>query len=384
MNGGALAAGGVLTIDLAAIVANWRLLQTRVAPAECAAVVKADAYGLGVAQVAPALYRAGCRTFFVATVDEGITLRRVLGPPLAAPTHPTDAATDAATIYLLSSWIVGSEDDILAHRLQPVLNSLGDIDAWSAAAGRVGRRLPAAIQLDTGMSRLGLPPEELATVADSSDRLRGVRPTAIVSHLACADEPAHPLNASQLIHFREALSRLPPARTSFANSAGIFLGPAYHGHLVRPGIALYGGAPRPDQPNPMRPVVRLDGRILQVREIDEGTTVGYGAIHQSAGRERIATVAVGYADGLLRSLGNRGTGYVGDTPVPLVGRVSMDLITFNVSELPEAQVRPGTFIELLGPHASVDAMAHDAGTIAYEILTALGRRYHRIYIASDQ
>lgn len=383
MSGTARSAGGVLSIDLDAIVANWRLLQARVAPAECAAVVKADAYGLGVNRVAMALFSAGCRTFFVATVDEGIALRRVLGPPLVAPTHPTAAAEDAATIYLLSAWIIGSEDAILAHRLQPVLNSLGDVDAWTATANRLGRTLPAAIQLDTGMSRLGLSVAEQTTISASPDRLRGVRPTAIVSHLACADEPAHPLNANQLVHFREALTRLPPARASFANSAGIFLGPAYHGQLVRPGVALYGGAPRPDQPNPMRPVVRLEGRIVQVREIDEGTTVGYGAIHQSAGRERIATVAVGYADGFLRSLGNRGTGYVGDRPVPLVGRVSMDLITFNVSELPEAQVRPGTYIELIGPHVSLDAIARDAGTIAYEILTALGRRYHRVYTQSD-
>lgn len=376
-------AGAVLTIDLDAIVDNWRMLRAQVAPAECAAVVKADAYGLGVAEVAPALTQTGCRTFFVATIDEGITLRSLLGPAPSIPEAVSDA-DDAASIYVLNGLIAGCEDDLIANRLQPVLNSLGEIDAWTAAARRLGQPLPAAIHVDTGMSRLGLPAGELAAVAAAPDRLSGLRLTAVLSHLACADEVAHPLNAGQLVRFREALTRLPPARASLANSSGIFLGPAYHGQLVRPGVALYGGSPRADQASPMRSVVRLDARILQVREIDEGISVGYGATHQSARRERIATVAVGYADGYLRSLSNRGTGYIGNRLVPLVGRVSMDLITFDVSDLPEDEVRPGRPIELIGPHLPVDSVAHNAGTIAYEILTALGARYHRVYARSDR
>jgi alanine racemase len=383
MSGTARTAGAVLTIDLDGIAANWRALQARVAPAECAAVVKADAYGLGVAEVVPALVRAGCRTFFVATIDEGVTIRRLLGPPPSQPTRATDAP-EAPVVYILNGLLAGCENDLIDHGLQPVLNSLGEIDAWTAAARRRGHVLPAAIHIDTGMSRLGLPPDELAIVAAAPDRLEGLQPTAIVSHLACAEEPADPLNRSQLQRFREALTRLPPARASFANSSGIFLGPDYHAQLVRPGVALYGGAPRPDQANPMHPVVRLDGRILQVRTIDEGTSVGYGAAHKSVGQERIATVSVGYGDGFFRSLSNRGTGHVGDRAVPLVGRVSMDLITFDVSKVPEGEVRPGMFIELIGPHMPVDAIARDAGTIAYEILTALGARYHRVYTRNDR
>ncbi|QNT68568.1 alanine racemase [Defluviicoccus vanus] len=372
-------ASAVLTIDLDAIVANWRWLQAMVSPAECAAVVKANAYGLGVAAVAPALAAADCRTFFVSSVDEGIHLRCILGLPPPAKRH---RSAKSAAIYLLNGLISGCEADLTAHELQPVLNSLAEIDAWTAHARRLDRPLPAAIQVDTGMSRLGLPPEELAIVATDRQRLQGIQLTAIVSHLACAEAPSHHLNALQLSRFRDALTRLPPARPSLANSSGILLGTDYHGRLVRPGIALYGGAPRPEEANPMQPVLRLEGRVLQVRTIDAATTVGYGATHQSARRERIATVAVGYADGYLRSLSSRGTGYIGDRPVPLVGRVSMDLITFDVSGLPEADVRPGTPIELIGPHHSVDAVASDAGTIAYEILTSLGSRYRRVYTRS--
>ena len=200
-----------------------------------------------------------------------------------------------------------------------------------------------------------------------------------MSHLACADTPEHPLNARQRDSFRAALAILPKAPVSFANSSGIYLGADYWGDLARPGAALYGVAPVPGQPNPMRGVVRLDGKILQVRQIDSGSTVGYGASHRAVGRERIATVAVGYADGFMRSLGNRGSGYIGAQRVPIVGRVSMDLITFDVSDVPELLARPGATIELIGPDHPIDAIAAEAGTIGYEILTALGARFARVY-----
>lgn len=375
MSTSAHTAGAILTVDLDGIVENWRTLQARVAPADCAAVVKADAYGLGVAAVAPALQAAGCRDFFVATIDEGLALREILTP--GAATDPECAPP--ADIYVLNGLIPGCEDALIARAVQPVLNDLLEVDAWTAAARRHGRALPAALQLDTGMSRLGLTPDDQQIVTNDPQRLAGIRLTAIISHLACADELAHPLNVSQLNCFRDILTRMPPARASLANSAGIFLGLGYHGRLVRPGIALYGGAPLPYQANPMRPVVRLDARVLQVRAIDAGTTVGYGATHQSAARERIATLSAGYADGILRSLSNRGTGYVGEKLVRLVGRVSMDLMTFDVSAVPESEVQPGTFVELIGPHVPIDTVAAEAGTIAYEILTSLGRRYHRVY-----
>lgn len=361
-------AGAVLSIDLRKIVANWQLLRARVAPAQCAAVVKADAYGLGNAQVAPALLDAGCKVFFVATIDEGIALQQTLRDSEAA-----------RIVHVLNGIMPATETDLAENALRPVLNSLGEIDAWAALARRHGRPLPAALHVDTGMSRLGLTAEDLNVLADDPSRLDGIRVTLVMSHLACADDPEQQLNVHQLAMFSAARVRLPSAASSLANSSGIFLGADFWGDLVRPGAALYGIAPVPGQPNPMQAVVRLHGRIVQVREIDTGSTVGYGATHQAAGRERIATVAVGYADGFLRSLSNRGSGYIGSRRVPLVGRVSMDLITFDVSDIPPSTISPGDMVELIGPHHSVDAIASEAGTIGYEILTSLGARYARVY-----
>jgi alanine racemase len=367
-------AGAVLTIDLDAIAANYRLLRKRAAPAECAAVVKADAYGLGAGKVAPALAAQGCRTFFVAHVDEGIAVRRALSETATGTAPGSEPA-----VYVLNGPPGNAETVLAEHRLTPVLNSLADIDAWAAFARRSGVPRAAALHVDTGMSRLGLPPTERAVLCDDATRLDGVRLTYVMSHLACADEPDHPLNPRQLEAFRSARRRLPAAPGSFANSSGIFLGDAYHVDMVRPGAALHGVAPVPGKPNPMAQVVRLQGRILQVREIDSPETVGYGATHLAGGRETIATVAVGYADGYLRSLGNHGSGYIGEIRVPVVGRVSMDLITFDVSAVPEFQARPGAMVDVIGPRNPIDLIAAEAGTIGYEILTSLGARYHRVY-----
>lgn len=374
-------AGAILTVDLDAIAANYRLLRDRVAPARCAAVVKADAYGLGAEQVVPVLLGAGCQTFFVAQLEEGIAVRRTITAAQEMQDGGlADAPTNEIAVYVLNGAPPGFESVLREHRLRPVLNSLADIDAWSSFARRVGQRLPAALHVDTGMSRLGLSPGEPAILYEQLDRLDGIQITMVMSHLACADEPLHPLNRKQLHAFQEARRRLPQAPSSFANSSGIFLGRDYHGDLARPGIAIYGGTPIAGEPSPMAQVVCLQGRILQVREIDRGQTVGYGATHRAQRRERIATVAVGYADGYLRSLSNRGTGYIGNTEVPLVGRVSMDLITFDVTEVPEQQVPPGAMIELIGSHKTVDSLATAADTISYELLTGLGRRYHRVYV----
>ena len=323
------------------------------------------AYGLGMAQVAPALASAGCRTFVVAHLGEGVALRHILAD---------------AEIHVLNGLMPGTAATFGNSRLVPVLNSLGDIDAWAAFCRGEGRRLPADIHIDTGMSRLGLPPVELDALADDPARLRDFTVGHVMSHLACADEPDHPMNRDQLERFRQAIGRLPAAKRSFANSAGIFLGPDFHFDLARPGIALYGGNPRPGQPNPMAQVLRLQGKILQVRDVDTPQTVGYGASHRISGPGRIATVAVGYADGFLRSLGNAGWGFVGDIRAPIVGRVSMDLITLDVTAVPEPLARPGGRVDLIGPHNPIDAVADAAGTISYEILTGLGPRYHRVYV----
>ena len=358
-------AGAILTIDLDAVADNYRRLCAELGAAACAAVVKADAYGLGMARVAPALARAGARTFFVAQLEEAIALRAMF---------PVEVE-----IYVLNGLGAGPVAEFQAGRVHPVLNSLGEIDAWAAAARAAGRALPAAVHIDTGISRLGLPDDELAALAADRGRLAGIDLRYLLSHLACADRPEHPLNAEQLRRFRAARARLPDAPASLANSSGIFLGADYHLDLARPGVALYGVNPTPGQPNPMRQVVRLQGKILQVREIDASRTVGYGATHRAAGPTRIATVAVGYADGYLRSLSNRGSAWLGDRRVPVVGRVSMDLITLDVTGASAEAARPGAFVDLIGADLSTDEVAEAAGTIGYEILTSLGRRYHRVY-----
>lgn len=357
-------AAAVLEIDLAAVVANWRLLAERVGPAECAAVVKADGYGLGAVPVAQALAAAGCRLFFVATLDEGLALRK--------------AAPQACEIAVLHGPPPNSAAEFAEAGLVPVLNDPGQVAEWRRIAARRGP-LPAMLHLDTGMARLGMTPRDFGRLADDLCRPSLIRWRALLSHLACADEPDHPLNRAQHARFLAARRRWPEIPASLAASSGIFLGEDYHFDLVRPGAALYGVNPQPGQPNPLRQIVRLEARILQIREVDAGQTVGYGATHVAASAARLATVAVGYADGLMRSLSRRGSGRIGGVRVPLLGRVSMDLAVFDVSAVDAEDARPGGLIELLGEDYGVDAAAADAGTIGYEILTALGRRYHRIY-----
>lgn len=357
-------ATAVLTVDLAAIVANWGLVAARASGAEAAAVVKADAYGLGAGQVAPALYAAGCRSFFVATIDEGIALRPAL---------------PEGRVFVLCGPLPGAEGDLARHHLTPVLNSLDQIASWSAL-GRTLGGLDAALHIDTGMSRLGLERPELERLAAEPGLLDGIRPVLVMSHMACADDDTHPKNAEQLAAFRRLEALLPAGcPRSLAASSTVFLGPDYHFGLVRPGAALYGVNPQPGRPNPLAPVARLSAKILQVRDVDTPMTVGYGATHRVPGKGRIATVAAGYADGLFRSLGNRGYGIIGGARVPVVGRISMDLTTFDVGGVPADIARPGAVIDLLSPDHGVDELAAEAGTIGYEVLTALGRRYARVY-----
>jgi alanine racemase len=352
-------AHAVLTIDLAAVVANWRLLQAK---HRSGAVVKADGYGLGAAPVAAALAAAGCRDFFVATPDEALALR---------------ATIPDSALVVLGGLFAGAEADYAAHGLIPALGSLAEIDAWSAFARRLGRKLPAFLHFDTGMSRTGLDARECAILAQDHDRLAGVDVRCVMSHLVSAEVPEDPANAVQRDRFVAFCARLPPARRSLANSAGIFLGGAFGFDLARPGSALFGVNPAPTGKNPMRSVVRLSARVLTVREIAAGATVGYSGTWTAPRASRIATVGVGYADGWHRTHSNTGAAFFDGHPVPLVGRVSMDLTTYDVTDQPA--VRPGSWLELLGPRRSVDAAARDAGTIGYEVLTALGRRYHRDY-----
>lgn len=361
-----------LTIDLGALVANYRLLKLRAAPADCAAAIKAGAYGLGAERAAPALFAAGCRHFFVAVLDEAIALRPVV---------------PQANIYVLSGPLGGDEAEYRAHNLTPVLNSRPQIESWWTWS-LSGAPVPAALHIDTGMSRLGLSAEELDwLIADPA--LLAVMPVPLVlSHLACSEEPDDPMNQGQLARWRAALDRLLPLLSerpilSFANSSGIFLGPDFHFDLVRPGAALYGINPTPAVSNPMRQVVGLKARILQVRQIDRGQTVGYGA-HRATRATRLATLGLGYADGIPRTLSHVGAAFVGGIRAPFVGRVSMDLITIDVGDVPAHLAEPGAWAEILGPQQGVDELGAAAGTIGYEILTSLGRRYARRYLPAEQ
>ncbi|MCB9948437.1 MAG: alanine racemase [Rhodospirillaceae bacterium] len=360
-------ASAVLTIDLGAIADNYRTLAAKVRPARCAVVVKADAYGLGIEQVVPCLEAAGANFFFVAQPEEGVRVRQ-----LAPRAH----------VAVLNGLMAGVEADYAHNRLIPVLNDLGQIDRWTRLA-RAGReRLGAIIHVDTGMNRLGLPPAELDQLAQDPSRLAGLDLRCIMSHLACADVAGHPLTVQQADAFRAALARLPEAAASLANSSGIFRGEALHFDLARPGVALYGVNPTPESPNPMRPCVRLDARILQVRDVDSPMTVGYGASHHVTGPGKIATIAVGYADGYLRSLGGRAAVGLGGRLAPVVGRISMDLTTVDVTDFAEDTVHAGGWVEVIGPALSVDTVAEAAGTIGYEILTSLGARYRRRYVGA--
>ncbi|MBI1217728.1 MAG: alanine racemase [Rhodobacteraceae bacterium] len=339
-----------LTIDLDAIAANWRALD-RLSDhgTQTAAVVKADAYGLGVARVARALARAGARRFFVAVAEEGAALREALGP--------------GPQICVLSGHMAGDTDMIGDLDLTPMLNSLDQMTRHlEALPGR-----PFGIQLDTGMNRLGMEPDEWAAVAAIALE---AGPELLMSHLACADEPDHPMNAEQLATFH-ALTDGTGVPRSLAATGGILLGSAYHFDLTRPGIGLYGGLPFAEA----QPALRLTLPVIQTRMLEPGETVGYGCAWAAEAPAMIATVSGGYADGLLRSLSGRAVLWADDVPCPLIGRVSMDLITVDVSHL----AAPPKSLDLIGPDQGVDALAEQAGTIGYEILTGLGARYARRY-----
>lgn len=364
-----LSARSVLSVDLGALRANWAKLNQVSGRAECAGVVKADAYGLGLEPIARALTNEGCKTFFVATIDEGRRARMV---------------QPGATIYILDGLLPGAETNYTGFDLKPVLSSLAEIRDWAAYSRSRGRRLPAAIHIDTGMNRMGLPESEVEQLAAEPGLLDNFEVCLIVSHLACADEPGNAMNEMQRQRFEYLRAKLPPAPASLANSGGTFLGNGYHFDLVRPGIALYGGRAHETGPNLMKSVVTCAARIMQVRDVGVGASIGYGATYRVQRPSRIATIGVGYADGFLRALsvgtGEAGpVGFIGDYPVPIVGRVSMDFITVDVTDVPPEMTRRGAWVEVMGPRITVDDLTDKAGTIGYELLTRLGQRVHRVY-----
>lgn len=357
------AAGLTLTIDLGALAANWKRLAALASPAECAAVVKADAYGIGIGAAVPALWAAGCRTFFVALPEEGARVRA--------------AAPDAA-IYVLNGFLADWSETFRNASLRPVLSTFASIEAW--AQHSPGK--PSAIQVDTGMNRLGLSLHEALEIARRRTLLAEASPQLLMSHLACADEPDNPMNAAQLALFREIRAQFRTLPASLANSAGIHLGPDYHFDMVRPGIALYGAAFSRDLP-PLSVVVTAKARILQIRDGAAGEAVGYGATLHLEADTRIAILSAGYADGYHRSAGSSdgragASGWLRGRRVPLLGRVSMDVTAVDVTSI--AGASEGDEVELFGPNIPIDEAAAAAGTIGYEFLTGLSRRAARVYI----
>lgn len=368
-------AGGRLTIDVDALVANWLMLAEKSKPGRASAVVKADAYGLGIVHVVPALWQAGCRSFFVALAEEGLRVKAV--------------APDAQ-VFVLNGFFADGFSVFEQSNLIPVLGSLHDLGLWKELNAGRDEKLPYALHVDTGMNRLGL------TVNEAIQFAGGVaddKPVLLITHLAAADDQTHVLNRRQFESFQKLRAAFAGIESSIANSPGIFHSLSAGYDLTRPGVAMYGGEPLSGIANPMRPVVTLEARIIQIRTGLKDETAGYGATATLEGDTRIAVCSAGYADGYLRSASGSGvplrnavpaggSGFVAGMKVPVIGRVTMDLTSFDISSLPEDAVEPGDYIELIGPNITLDDAARAAGTIGYELLTGLGNRYHRRYLYS--
>ena len=356
---------GVLEIRLSSLVRNYQIMAKKSGKAATAAVVKADAYGLGLENIVPQLIAAGCASFFVANLNEAINCRRF------AP---------AADIYVFSGFVGQQADLFLSENIIPCLNSLRQIKMWQAACAQLGKPLPAAINIDTGFNRLGLDEGETMSLSEDTELFSGWSLKLIMSHLACGDNPEHPMNNAQRERFLNAAALLPEAPKSLANSAGIFLGETFHFDLTRCGISLYGGAAQGSE-TALETVISVYGHILQIKNISIGETVGYGATYVAQSEQTIAIVSVGYADGFLRASGHAhapfALAHVKNMPAPIIGRVSMDLLAIDITNI-DTSLETGDRVELLGANSLVDKVASQAGTISYELLTGLGNRYKRI------
>ena len=362
-----------LHIDLVAMRANYRKFADFAAPADCSAAVKANGYGLGIDRVARALWAEGCRVFFVALLAEADELRTIL---------------PEATIYVLNGLPPGSCDQFTGNKLRPVLCSLDEVSEWSNHSAAEGRKHPAALHIESGINRLGLTANDVLHLSDRSDLLEAFKLTLVLSHLASGDEPANPSNKAQIQIFNKLRAKLPAAPASLANSPGALLGREFAFDLVRPGIGLYGGRPGSEGANQMKPVVHLTAKISQVRTVQAGEKVGYSGSWIAERDSQIAVIPVGYADGYRRSLSSdpekpHARIWINGHYAPVVGRVSMDMITVDVTDLPAEVAKRGADVELIGAHVTIDELAERAGTIAYEIFTGLGSRFARVY-SSDE
>ncbi|KEC54761.1 alanine racemase [Bartonella koehlerae] len=358
-------ATAIATIDVRAIVANYVTLAQHVAPTECSAVVKANAYGLGANKIAPALYQAGCRTFFVAQIEEALQLKTVL--------------PENVMIALLNGFPHKAEEFVAQSGIVPLLNSWSAIEDWQTLCQKKNKKFPAIIQVDTNMSRLGLDKKELQKLIKHPTIFEKAEIKYILSHLANGEDASHSSNNKQLAAFKRVLAQLPTCKVSFANSGGIFLGSDFYFDLVRPGIALYGVDPHGKHPTPLKAVVKLEAQVLQSRFIDAGIPVGYGESFMTHRPSTLATISIGYADGWPRILSNKGTVYFNGHKLPIVGHISMDSIIVDATDLDKKPQR-GDWVELIGPHQPLEKVSIDTNTIPHEILTSLGKRYKRIYI----
>ncbi len=356
---------GNLVINLKALSANYRLFQDKVGDScAVAGVVKADAYGLGLKTIVKALTALDCPQYFVATLDEAIQLRDV---------------NAKAPVAVLGGLFHRAENDYLHHNITPILNSPDDITRWQDLAGQKSQMLPAFLHIDTGMNRLGLSADETSALLQGKTKFEGIEIKTIMTHFACADDKNHPLTKKQAHDFANIAQHFEQSQKSLANSPGLFRSDAHHHDMVRPGYALYGGNPTPETSNPMQAVVTLETRILQTRHCKEGESIGYGASHIFDQDSVTATIGMGYADGFQRRADKQKYVYYKGQSCPIIGRVSMDLVTIDLTHLTQ-KPQAGDMIEILGPHQTIDDLADTVGTIGYEILTSLGRRYTRTYI----
>lgn len=366
--------GARLRIDLAALAANWRILAARSDPAECAAAVKGDAYGLGLIEVSRTLIETGCRTFFVAHLSEARRFRDAFG---ADP-----------VLYVLNGLLPGSAPEYATLDARPVMGSAEEVEEWRRF--RADHAGPAcALYVDTGFHRLGFDDDDLIRLATTPGWQEGLDIALLIGHLACADDPAHPMNQRQLARFEKVREALPGLPASIGNSGGLLLGPPYHLDLVRPGISLYGGRAQPGEPEIVSPVVTLEAPVIQVRSAAAGDTVGYSATYRFRRPSKIALLSIGYADGFPRALSGTddvpgGNVWFGEAPAPVIGRVSMDITAVDVTGIDERLTRRGAYAEIIGPHQSADILAAASGTIDYEIFTRLGSRFERIYSAPTE
>jgi alanine racemase len=358
---------GILTIDLAAVRRNYQLIKSRLsANSRAGAVVKANGYGLGAAEIANALLSEGCRDFFVSSLQEGLSLRGKLRE---------------GRIYILNGFYASGADLYIENNLIPVMGSFMEIESYKNLGSKHGKKLDAWLSFNIRMNRLGLGKVETEKLLSEMYRLDGINVAGVLTHFACADEKDHPMNETQYEVFQKIAKHFPQAEKSLCNSSGIFRDPKYHHDIVRPGMALYGLNPAPEAKNPMEPVLSLKAPVVRVRLVYKGATVGYNATYKCNKDTWLATISAGYADGVFWNLGNKGALYWKGYRCPIRGRVSMDLTTVDLSEIPEGlRPKPGDEMEIIGPHQGADELAKSAGTIGYEVLTALGNRYKREYL----